>query len=254
MAEGLSAFAKKRKSRKIRRYVFLGILVALLLGTALYFSLENYFVVRKVSVEKSAIYATEDIVKTANIKKKTPLYRLNTKKIAKKIQDKFPYVYDVKVSFKLPTGVQITFEEEYGEMALALGNEVYAVDRNLLVLAKEGKDTTIPRIYLECVDVKRCVVGEQLTFENPGVGPSLLELMEALEAEDMLSHITAIDVSDKFNLKMTYENRFVVLLGDRQDMKLKLMMVGEVVADLGEKTSGRIDISDPNNAYVKLED
>lgn len=253
MTEGLSAFAKKRKSKKIRRYVFLGILVSLLLGVSLYFALENYFVVRKVSVEKSDIYQTADIVKTANIKKKTPLYRLNTKKIASKIEKKFPYVYDVKVTYKLPTGVQISFREEYGEMALSLGNDVYAIDRDLRVLAKEGSDTTIPRIYLECVDVKRCIVGETLSFVNEGVGPSLLDLVEALEDEKMLSAITAIDVSDKFNLKMNYQGRFVILLGDREDMKLKLKMIREVVKDLGEKTSGRIDISDPNNAYVKLD-
>ena len=253
MSEGLSAFAKKRKSKKILRYVFLGLIVSLLLGVSLYFALENYFVLQKLSVEKSDIYSTEDIVNTIKIKKKTPLYRIDTKKIASKIEKKFPYVYDVKVSFKLPAGVKISFKEEYGEMALKLGNEVYAVDRELRVLAKEGSDTTIPRIYLECVDVKRCVVGETLSFVNEGVGPSFLELIEALEGEKMLSEITAIDVSDKFNLKMNYEDRFVILLGDRQDMKLKLKMIREVVKDLGEKTSGRIDISDPNNAYVKLD-
>ena len=45
MADGLSAYSKKRKSLKIFRYVFLGILVAALLGTALYFYMENFFLI-----------------------------------------------------------------------------------------------------------------------------------------------------------------------------------------------------------------
>lgn len=253
MAEDLSAFAKKRKSKKIRRFVFLGILLVALFGTCLYFALENYFVVEDVSVKKSSIYSTADIVKTIQIEKKTPLYRLSKKKIVSAIEEKFPYILDVKIKFKLPDTVQITYQEEYGEMALALGDDVYAIDRELFVLAKEGKNTEIPRIKLACSSLDRCVVGESLSFTDEGIAPALLELLSEMKKSKMLSNITSIDVSDKFNLKMNYGDRFLILLGDRQDIKLKLAMIREVIADLDEGATGRIDISDADNAYVKLD-
>jgi hypothetical protein len=56
MNQELSAFAKKRKSKKIRRFLFLAILLIALFGVSGYFVMEKFFVVKQVSVQKSDIY------------------------------------------------------------------------------------------------------------------------------------------------------------------------------------------------------
>ena len=253
MSEDLSAFAKKRKTKKIRRFVFLAILLCALLGGALYLSLENYFIVKDVLIEKSTIYETKDILKVLNIKKNTPLYKIEGKKLARKVEEKFPYLVNAKVKAKLPDKIKLTYDERFGEFGLRMGVELFAVDQHLMVLAKESRDTGIQRINLIAGDVDRCFVGENLTFLDEDTHTISLSLVEALQKEKLFSKISEINVSDNFNITMRYEERFQILLGDREEFSQKLSMVREVIKDLEEGSTGRIDISDPDNAYVKLD-
>ena len=112
MSEELSAFAKKRKQKKILRYLFLSVLLIALLGTAAYLLLENFFVVKSVSVKKSTIYKSADIVECVDVKKGTPLHKVDKEKLAKKIEDRFPYLEEVKVENDLPNKLKVSFREE----------------------------------------------------------------------------------------------------------------------------------------------
>lgn len=253
MSEDLSAFAKKRKTKKIRRFVFLAILLAVLLGGALYFSLENYFVVKDVLVQKSTIYETSDILSVLKIKKNTPLYKVEGKKLARKVEENFPYLINAKLKAKLPDKIKLTYEERFGEFGIQMGVELFAVDQSLMVLAKESRDTGIKRINLIAGDVDRCFVGETLTFLDTDTHTIILSMVEALKEEEMFSQITEIDVSDNFNISVRYEDRLDILLGDREEFKQKFAMVREVIKDLEEGSTGRIDMADPDNAYVKLD-
>ncbi len=253
MSEDLSAFAKKRKTKKIRRFVFLGILLAALLGTALYFSLENYFVAKDVLIQKSTLYETKEILSVLNIKKNTPLYKIDSKKLALLAEENFPYLVNAKIKYKLPDKIQLTFDEKFGEFGVKMGVELFAVDKQLNVLAKESTDTGIKRIALSAGNVDHCIVGDKLSFMDEDTDRIILDLVEALEEVKLFDKVTKVDVSDNFHINVTYEDRFLILIGDREDMKLKFSMVREVLKDLGTEASGRIDIADPDNAYVKLD-
>ena len=252
MGEDLSAFAKKRKTKKIRRYIFLGVLLAVLLGTAAYFALENYFVVKEISLQDSTLYAKEEMLSVLSIEKGTPLYQIRKSEIANTVQDSFPYLVHVKVSYSLPDKIKISFEEQFGEIALILGGDLFAVDRDLNVLAKERADSQIPRIRLLAGDVKRCVVGEKVSFIDENTTSALKEVLLQLDREGFLTDAEQIDMRDVFHISLDYGGRFQILLGDSQNLHQKFAMVREVMKDLGEYASGRIDIADPDNAYVKL--
>lgn len=252
MSQELSAFAKNRKKKKIRRFILLAILVVALLGTATYFVMEKYFVVKEISVMKSDIYKTSDISKCAAIKSGTPLHKIDKDKIIERIETEFVYLEDVEVSFNLPNQVQISFREEYGKFSVALGVELFAIDDGLNVLAKEDENSGIDRIVITTGDVKRCVVGESISFIDEDTAPILLELIETLNQKAMLSSVESIDVSDQFDIHLDYKGKFDIAMGDHQDISLKLAMVQKILDDLGSEASGSIDISDSDQAYVKL--
>ncbi len=254
MSQELSAFAKKRKSKKIRRFLFLSILLIALLGTATYFVLENFFVVKEISIQKSDIYQSADVSACANIKKGVPLYKIDKKKIAEKVEAKFPYLEEVKIAYKLPDKVQIRFREEYGNYSIALGVELFALDDNMQVLAKEDGKSGIERIEIISGDVKSCIVGESLSFIDEDTAPILRSLVKALNDKKMIDSVNSINVSNQFDIRVDYEGRFDLALGDHQDLPLKLAMVQKILEDLDSAASGQIDISDSDQAYVKLND
>ncbi len=247
-----SASAKKKVAKKIRHFLLWTLVILAITIAVTYLLMENYFVVKDVSVSKSEIYKSEDVISCANIKKGTPIYKVNEHKIIEKLQKRFPYMEDVKISAKLPDKVQISFREEYGKYSISLGVELFALDDDMFVLAKETERTDIPRIEIVSGDVNRCIVGESLTFIDEDTAPILRSLVKGLNDKKMIGSIKKIDVRNQFDIHLDYEGRFDVAMGDHLDIALKLAMVEKIIEDLGDGSAGEIDISDSDQAYVKL--
>ncbi len=253
MSEELTAYAKKRKRKKTFRILLISFLVFVLLGTASYFALTHFFVCKTFSVQETKLYPADEILSVCKVEENTPLIQVSKKSISSAIEEAFPYLVNVQVEFDLPDGVIVTFTEDFGELALQMGKELFSVDCELTVLAKEAVGSTIPRIKLECDDVSRCVVGEKLVFFNDSTEENLLSLIRTLQDLEMFEKVQSINANDKFDLRVGYLERFEIMLGEISDLKLKFSMAKEVIRDLGTEERGRIDVSDPNTAYVKLE-
>jgi len=121
-------------------------------------------------------------------------------------------------------------------------------------LAKEDGKSGIERIEIVSGDVKKCIVGEELSFIDEDTAPILRSLVKQLKEKKMLDSIGSIDVTSQFDIRLDYEGRFVLALGDHQDFPLKLAMIQKILDDLGTDASGQIDISDCDQAYVKVND
>ncbi|MBR3836504.1 MAG: FtsQ-type POTRA domain-containing protein [Clostridia bacterium] len=248
----LSAYAQKKKQRILIRNLFVTVLVLAILGTAGYFVSTRFLIARSVNVQGTDLYPKEEILKACAIEDGAPLISLSKKEISRAVEENFPYLVDVSVEFDLPQTVNVTFREEFGHIALMLGTELFSVDDQMNVLAKESQDSTIPRIRLITRDVSRCIVGEKLAFFDEKIVEDLEDVVSALSKAEMLSSVSTIDIQDKFNIEIRYLDRFQLLIGDSTDLKYKFAMVKKIIADLGEGEIGRIDIADPNTAYVKL--
>ncbi len=254
MGDELSVYAEKRKRRKRWRVALICVVIAALFGTAFYFLSTRYFVVREVSIQQTDLYPADALKSTAAIEDGTPLILLSKKDVAKAIEENYPYLVDVEIDFQLPQTVHIAYREEFGEYAVRLGRELFSVDANMNVLAKEEGDSGIRRIEIVSDDIASCIVGQTLTFFDDRTQEALLAIGKALEEGNMLSDVSKIDLADKFNISLVYLDRFVVEIGEESDLKYKLAMVRETINHLDATASGTIDISDPNTAYVNLND
>ena len=253
MSEELTAYAKKRKRKKNMRILLISVLVLSLLGTVSYFALTRFFVCHTFSVQETNLYPAEDILSVCRVEEGTPLISVSKKEISSAVEEAFPYLVDVQVEFDLPDNIIVTFTEDFGEFALQMGKELFSIDCELTVLAKESINSSIPRIKLISDNVSRCVVGEKLVFFDESVKNSLLRMFESLQQAEMLDKVQCVNVRDKFDLRIEYLERFEILLGEESDLNLKLAMVKEVIRDLEADATGRIDVSDANTAYVKLD-
>lgn len=252
MNDDIAVFTQKRMIRKRIRALFTLGMVAVILILGGYFAATRFFVVRNVEIQETDLYTPEDLAHTVALKEGISLFSVSKREICRSIEEKYSYLVDVTVKFKLPNTVQITFSEDFGDLVLKMGDEYYTLDRQLRVLAKEKELLSIPRIQLITQDVSTCFVGRKLTFFDSSTEKMLGDLLLALEKSEMIDRVVSVDIKDKFDLKLWYENRFEITLGDGNDLKHKMLMIREVVADLAENATGSIDVSDPNNAYVKL--
>ena len=76
----------------------------------------------------------------------------------------------------------------------------------------------------------------------------IYELEEKLLENDVQNEITSINVSDKFNISLTYGTRYVVKLGDSGSLGTKIEFMKRIVEDrTGDVVGGTIDVSDEDN-------
>ena len=252
MSDELSVFAQKRKRKKLIRNVFLLAVILALVGTGAYFAMTRYLVVEKVNVQETSLYSSDAILEVVSPQKGTPLVAVSKKEICRKLEENFPYLVEAQVEFDLPSAVNVTFTEDFGELELVIGQEAFCIDKDLNVLAKEKVGSEIPRIRLYSGDVSRCIVGEKLTFFEEEARTRLKTILSAMENTNLMGHVQSIDIRDKFNIRIRYLDRFDLLVGDENNMKHKFLMVKEVVLDLNQSDTGTIDIADPDTAYVKI--
>ncbi len=252
MDQDLSAFQKRKKRRGVVRWILLGLLIlAFLVGVFL--ALDKwYFRVRKVTVSSPSVLYTEDqLVAACPVEEGSRLLGVHKGAIKEAIEENFPFLTKVEVKLRLPDTVVISFEEKMGQIALTLGEETFAVDADLTVLARIDPEEKASRLGLMTEGVSRCVVGEKIEFFDKGVPEILSELVVALDQAGLLGTVRSLDLRDKFDLRLDYDGRFLVKLGERDDVDLKLAMVKRVMAEMTAEDTGEIDISDPNNAYVR---
>ena len=258
MDRELSAFQQRKRRKKIVRLavtVLLAITLIIVIAAASWLVLDRLvFKVRHVTVSPSSLYSEEELLSACAIEEGTRLLAVDKKAVERTVTERFPFLTDVEVRLQFPDTVSVTFEEKYGEIALTIGEETFAVDADLMVLARIDGDDVGNRLGVTMDGVSRCVVGETVAFYDEDIPVILSDVVKALEEAELLGIVKSLDISSKFDLHLDYMGRMDVKLGKDKDLDIKLAMVKRVLQELYEEDTGEIDISDPNNAYVRLFD
>ena len=252
MDEGLQTYAKKKRSHRVLRTILTVFLILAVSATAGYFLLRYYFVVKEVSIQSSALYTPEDMKAALSIEENTPFYTLSKKELSEALTSNFPYLVNPEISYDLPHTLSVKFEEKYGEIAYYTGADLFALSTDLTVIARENRDSTIPRTTLYCDGIARCIVGEKVRFFEEDVGELIENLIAALRQTGFMEQTKEIDVRDKFNVRVNINDQYLVLLGENEDFSSKLALTRAVINDLSEGETATIDAADSNNAYVSL--
>lgn len=251
MDQDILSFQNRKKRRRILRPI-LGIALVAVFFALLWFALDRFvFKVRKMTFSPSSLYSEEELLAACRVEEGTRLFGVDKSRLEQSVRENLPFLTNIDVHLRIPDTVSVTFDEKMGEIALTLGNETFAVDADLTVLARIDGNAAPARLGLTADGVSRCIVGEKIEFFDASVPGILSDLVIALDEAGLLGTVRSLDLRDKFNLRMDYMGRFDVLLGENGDLDLKFAMVKRVLEELYDDDTGEIDISDPNNAYVR---
>ena len=243
---------KKRKERRrvILRIVYIVILLVLL-AVGAYFLATRYFVIREIKVSPSEYYTEQEIIETSDLEIGKSIFTCNTSSIEENICLYHPYISKAEVKRKYPTTIEIIVEEQDGAMYVPLLNDGYALNPEMKVLGRI-KDSD-NKIEVRTNGVKRCMVGEQVTFRHDRDRLLAEELYSALNASGLSDKTVYIDVSDRFDITLNYDNRFDVYIGDEDGIAHKIKILEKVVADF-PLDSGKITVNNNDRAVISLND
>ena len=222
---------RRRKNARKQRYVALGILLTaflfILIGAVLL--ILPAFKVRKVIVKGNDFYTEEDIKNAAGIEGKE-IFATDWDAVLRDVES-LPYVRSTNIKVRFSTVTIEVKEEEI--MVSNYGPYWYTLNRDLRVLEISESEDLLPpgtRITLPAVTGLR--QGKTLEFRQTEIDRSYISLLlETLEKAESADRVTAVDVSQKFNLSVELDGTCRVILGNTEDLEIKLERADQILAE-----------------------
>lgn len=205
--------------------------------------------IQTVDIE-NCVYSVEADVRTAaNIKPGTHSYGIDKGKITKAIKAANPYVTDVRIKRTGITSISITLTEDAPRFYIERGGKYIVLSETLRVLAKHDSLSECAHKVnpIGLMPVERAELGKTLVFaepdeENPDLsllsGEDAFEMLKAISDSDLSGKITGIDFSDRFDIRVTYKNKYEICFGAPRGFDEKLALVIKTIAHLENPENG----------------
>lgn len=254
-ARSRRALVERQKKKKRRRMISrIGIAVLVLL--AIVFAPTIFFQVSKINVTGDTRYTSEQLIKSTGVKQGDNMFFLDTKQIAADLKDEYPYLDTVKLRRKLPSTLQIEVSDRTAALSIEQNGKYLILDMSGKVLEKT-KSAAKGTAKVTGVPMKGLHVGDTVDEDKYGKAASAMKLLELTDQYGMKKHIKTIDVEKAYDVRVTYDKRYTILLGALEESNLehKIQFLKAILKEPSLPESGVIDLTDEKEArYRPTED
>ena len=248
---------KKRKIKNKARSVLISLIAIIaFLAIGITLSLTIFFNITDINVTGSGIYTAEEVVQHATIEIGENLFLIDTQACIEKLTESLPYIYDVKITRKLPTTLNIEITD--ATPFLAIGNYDFTyilTDDRLKVLELTAAEKPDSAIMLSETALIGGAPGSALEFEDEENAQCVKSLVEAIKAVDMME-ATSITCKDKNNNYIVYDERITFKLGNCNNLEAKInrgLAVCEELNEHNDSIRGTINLSVDKQSYFSEE-
>ena len=243
------------------------VVAAMVLGLSVFFKVET------ITVSGAEAYDPWSIREASGIQEGDNLLTFSRTRASAMIKAKLPYVKDVSFGIKLPDTVNIIVAEEDVVYAIQDQNEQWwlmnseggIVEQSNA--AKASNYTKILGVTLDspseggeavAVEAVSAAVAATVATDETGTATeatvpvtvtgaqrlnAALEILQALEANDIVGEAASVDVSQLEQITLWYGTRYQVSLGDTTRLDYKISCMSDVILQLSDYQSGMLDLS-----------
>nr|MBQ8243963.1 FtsQ-type POTRA domain-containing protein [Oscillospiraceae bacterium] len=231
-------------------------------------ALSVFFKVEKITVSGAEVYSAWAIREASGISTGDNLLTFSHARAGAQIKANLPYVNTVRFGIKLPDTVNIIVEEAEVVYAIKDSNGQWWLmnsDGRVVAQTNQGKAanyTQVLGVTLESPAVNlQSVAAEQAPTETDASGEFIpvtvtgaqrlntaLQILKALEANDIVGDAASVDVTRTEDLILQYGTRYQVNLGDSTRLDHKIDCMNDVILQMSEYESGILDISFTHSA------
>ena len=229
---------RRRRRNLSLYYLMLFIICAvifLILSRTVLFNINEY------TVTGNKIYSTETILEAGGLRYGRNMYGINLDRTEQKIKNTLIYVEDVKLRRKLPDKfiVEITEATAYACCEYE-GNRYAIITKSGRYLETEQLGARAGLILINGTELTGVSLGAEFKSNDETKQTIILDLLEAI-SEICDGKITEIDISDRTNITMRYEDRIDVEFGSSLDYEYKLRYITAIIEEnLEPEAEGKI--------------
>ncbi len=244
-------YASKKKRQKRKRVRIYSALILISIAVFITLSLTVFFNITTFEVSGNKTYSTEQIISSAGLSEGDNLFRLNKFKMIDQLLVDLPYLEEVTIYRRLPTTLCIEVKETTAAFTAYKDGKYVLLSDQLKILGSADK---APKgaAFIVGDTVKEIAPGHEAVFEN-GSEEIIKNIVAQTKDEFWTKQIGAVDVSQRYNLRLYYQNnRVKILLGNSDKLGDKLQMACEAIKKNSSSEYARIDITDGKAAYYRV--
>ena len=225
--------------------------------------LSVFFKVKVITVSGAETYSAWAIREASGISEGDNLLTFSKPRASAQIRAELSYIDRVRIGIKLPDTVNIYVEEL--DVAYAIKDQ----DGIWWLITSEGRivaqsDSSSAENYTQVLGVAiqspivnqfaeaveeppaETVEGEEtipVTITGAQRLSVALQILKALEANDIVGEAASVNVTSINSIELWYGKRYQVDLGDSSNMEYKIACMNDVILQLSDYQTGRLDIS-----------
>lgn len=209
---------RKRKNRR-KKIIIYSVLAAVFFAVGITVALTMFFNISEITVTGDAVYSADAVINASGTALGDNLIFLSKAKTNVLITEKLPYVGSVTVKRRLPTRLELIITKTDAVYALVGGGYYTLLDKNGKVLENELEYVGENIILLNMGEVTEALPGHIVSLPNEQTLEKLKSIREASNSCG-LQGITFIDLSDIYNIKLIYQGRITLELGETDNNNL----------------------------------
>ncbi len=236
---------KIRRARSQARALFtfvLCVFVFLLITAAVLFTVMR---VKTVTVSGNVRYTAEEIINAADINGAV-LPLVGEEALEKKIVSQCPYVNDITLTKKYPSGIDICVFEAEAIYAVKIRGEIFSLDKELRVIEKIPDYKEF--ILLSLPTVRSAVEGRALEFYKEADSENVFSVLNVFMYDTEPFDFSYINLADKFNISAIVGDSVKIEFGNGSYLSEKLRLAKQILVTPDARFSKRslIDVSEPS--------
>lgn len=223
----VSRTTQRRKKNKRKKLIIRSVIFFLFLVIGVILVLTMFFNINEITVSGDAVYPAEDVVKSSGVAVGDNLIFISKDEINEKISTELPYVNSVKIKRHLPSGLELIITKTEPKYAIIQDGYYTLLNINGKVLESGlefiGENITL----INMGEITSAEIGTDVVPANEKVFDKLVLVSNAC-VECGLENITSIDLSDIYNIKLVYQGRITLELGETdKDNTYKKLALGK---------------------------
>lgn len=241
----------------IQLLTVVAVVIAFVMGLSVFFKVET------ITVSGAEKYTAWVVREASGIEEGDNLLTFSIPRACGQIMAELSYVDKVRIGIKLPDTVNIYIEEldvayaikdsngtwwlmtSDGRMVEQTNSSVASSHTQVLGVTVESPVKNEMAVATEDIPTETDASGELVPVTVTGAQrlSSALQILKALEANDIVGEAASVDVTRLEDVILWYGTRYQVNLGDTSNMEYKIACMNDTILQLSDYQTGVLDIS-----------
>ncbi len=243
---------QRRKKKKRKQMITRIVLLVVFLCAGITLALTMFFNISEITVTGDTVYSSEEVIAKSDVNIGDNLIFISKSKINEKISTELPYVDSVKIKRHLPTKLELVITKTEAIYAVSVNGYYALLNENGKVLEKDLEYIGENIILLNIGEIESVETGKPII-----AGTNYLEKLMSVRkvcSENGLDGITSMDLSNLYDIKLTYQGRITLDLGETNKENLpKKIALGKAAIETQDEENpqyrGTINLSVDGKGY-----